>query len=188
MKPLEEYFASLRVLLQLVPLPVVAEMIDALHAARMRAARVYVIGSNGSAATVAHFAGDLAETTEVPGRPSFKVVALTDKVLPAGGLEDRGRGGPLLADRLASLVSTGDVVIAISGRGEAPEVVDAATRARDAGAVAIAMTGFAGGKLVGVAAHALVVPTARREQIEDVHLAVQHAICRMLLEKAEAGA
>lgn len=184
MKPLEKYFASLRVLLQLVPFPALEEIVETLETARRSNARVFVIGSHGNANTVTHVAHDLVETTSAGNAPGFRVVALVDRDSPLEpGTGDRNVE-PSLADRLGALIGPDDVVIAIAGRGETLTMVDAVDVASEAGATPIAMTGFAGGQLIDLAALTLVVPTARREQIEDVHLAMMHAICRMLHERA----
>jgi DNA-binding MurR/RpiR family transcriptional regulator len=86
----------------------------------------------------------------------------------------------VFAQRLAPWARPGDVLIAISGSGNSPNVLNAVSVARSAGATTIALTGFDGGKIKDVVDTCIIVPSNSMEQIEDVHLLLCHAITRCL--------
>ena len=68
------------------------------------------------------------------------------------------------------------MVIAISGSGNSPNVLNAIKLARSKRAFTIGFIGFEGGALKGLVHIAVLVPSDNMERIEDVHLAICHII------------
>lgn len=172
-----EYCRQLADTLAAIPYAALAEAGEELLDCRRRGATIFILGNGGSAATASHFACDLAKGTRFQGRPSFRVVPLTDNVplLTAWGNDtsyDR-----VFAEQLAPLVRPGDIVVAISASGNSPNVVAAAESARVGGARVISLTGKTGGLLADRSDLTIRVPTASIEQIEDAHLAICHGLC-----------
>ncbi len=60
--------------------------------------------------------------------------------------------------------------------------------AREAGAFTIGLTGFEGGRLRDLVDLCLIVPSACMEQIEDLHLILQHTITTVLRRTWESTA
>ena len=83
-------------------------------------------------------------------------------------------------DQVSGLIAPDDVVVMISGSGQSPNIVQAARTARSDGAVTVGLTGGAGGPRKDFVDICLIVPSIRMEQIEDVHLALEHALCGAL--------
>ncbi|HEC35353.1 MAG TPA: SIS domain-containing protein, partial [Anaerolineae bacterium] len=80
MEGIRRYLEGVRETLALLAVERVAEVVDVLLSANYVGSVVFTAGNGGSAATASHFACDLAKGTIVPGRPRFRVVALTDNV------------------------------------------------------------------------------------------------------------
>ncbi|MCE1255017.1 MAG: phosphoheptose isomerase, partial [Anaerolineae bacterium] len=72
------------------------------------------------------------------------------------------------------------VVVAISGSGNSPNVLEGVKIAREKGMFTIGLTGYAGGKLKGAVDLPLVVPVNDMEQIEDVHMILDHVLTGLL--------
>jgi phosphoheptose isomerase len=68
------------------------------------------------------------------------------------------------------------VLIAISASGRSPNVLAATRLANRLGAMTVALTGFGGGELAPLARISLVVDAHDYGLVEDVHLAVNHAL------------
>jgi D-sedoheptulose 7-phosphate isomerase len=77
---------------------------------------------------------------------------------------------------------------AASESGNSPNVLEAVLVAREAGAFAIGLTGFEGGQLRDLVDLCLIVPSACMEQIEDLHLILQHTITTVLRRTWEGTA
>jgi D-sedoheptulose 7-phosphate isomerase len=94
----------------------------------------------------------------------------------------------LFVQQLAVLMRPGDLVVAISASGNSPNVLRAVEYANANGAATIGLTGFDGGKLKGLARHAVHVPTAKGEYgpVEDAHMVLDHLVASSLVRRVRA--
>jgi D-sedoheptulose 7-phosphate isomerase len=86
--------------------------------------------------------------------------------------------------QLASHIQPGDVVIGISTSGNSPNVINAIQLANSMQARTIGFTGFESGKLGGMVDIDLHVPSHLIEHVEDIHLVLEHLICKELRDQA----
>jgi len=148
---------------------------------------VYAFGNGGSAANASHFAAHFSEDIFPPEKRKFTVVSLVDNMprLTAKG-NDLGYEN-IFSDYLKGRVLTGDIVVAFSGSGNSPNVVEAVRLAKAEGAYVIGFTGDYkgrnGGKLAEVADLPIVVPSMSMERIEDIHSSLYHAAKEELRRK-----
>src|SRR5262249_11249821 len=89
-------------------------------------------------------------------------------------------------EQARTMMRPGDVLVAISGSGNSPNVLRACDYARSLGCPVIGLVGFSGGALRERADVALLVPGRTIEQAEDGHLILNHAVCTAI--KALDGA
>jgi D-sedoheptulose 7-phosphate isomerase len=144
---------------------------------------VFIFGNGGSAATASHFACDLSKgaTTRIPAAAKkFRVIALTENTSLITAWANDSNYEDIFAEQLRNLLAPDDVVLAISGSGNSPNVLKALELALCAGAHTIGLTGFRGGKMKPLCRTCLVVPCENMEVIEDVHLAACHAVSTVI--------
>jgi len=156
--------------------------------ARAEGRTIFILGNGGSAATASHLANDLNKGAAVAGRPRFRALALTDNVPLITAWANDTHYGNVFVEQLANFFEPGDVVVAISGSGNSPNVLAAVTWAARRGAVTIGFTGGDGGQLRHLVECPVVVPSSRMEQIEDMHLILCHALCVSLRDRIAAEA
>ncbi|MGH2537719.1 MAG: D-sedoheptulose-7-phosphate isomerase [Candidatus Promineifilaceae bacterium] len=189
MEGVTQYINTLKGTLDALPVAAIRKVILRLYEARQNNQKVFIMGNGGSASTASHFVCDLAKNTRQAGRPDFRVIGLTDNIaLLTAYANDEGYEN-VFAQQLASLVQAGDVVIGISTSGRSPNVLRAIEVARQAQATAIGFTGFDGGPLRSLVDLEIHVPSDVIEQVEDVHLMLEHLICLTLrnLIQEQAG-
>jgi D-sedoheptulose 7-phosphate isomerase len=186
MNYIQSHLAELQGVLDRLPLSEIDQTVRLLHEARRSRRQVFIMGNGGSASTASHFVCDLAKNTRVRGWPSFRVIGLSDNVpLLTAYANDEGYE-QVFAAQLTNLLQRGDIVIAISASGNSPNVVRAIEAANAEGATTIGWTGFTGGRLGSLVHLHLHVPSSRIELVEDLHLVLEHLVCRALRERAEA--
>ena len=183
MESIRRYLDEVRDTLDLLPLERIQEVVDLLLSANYAGSTVFIMGNGGSAATASHFACDLAKGTITPGRPRFRVVALTDNVPLMTAWSNDVSYDNVFADQLSGLMRQADVVVAFSGSGNSPNVLQAVEVARRMEGVTIGFSGFAGGRLSTLVDLPVVVPCDCMEQIEDVHVVLCHLVCTVLRER-----
>lgn len=171
-----------------VDLKTVEQAVNVLEEAYRLGRSVYVIGNGGSAANASHLAEDLSmgAMPDLEGK-RFRVLSLTDNVPFITALaNDRGYER-VFELQLRQFAQQGDVLIAISGSGNSPNVLRAATYARSVGMTVIALTGFDGGRLASMADVHVHVPHPNMCQSEAVHGILMHMITDMLRGRLMSG-
>ena len=180
MNSLQDYFANEIELMRQLDLGRVEKIIAALEHARAEGQRVFVFGNGGSAATASHFACDLGKGTIQPNLPRFKVLCLNDNVPTLTAYANDTGYENIFSEPLITHSQRGDTAIAFSASGNSPNVVKAMQAARTRGLVTIGLTGFDGGKLQNLVDLHVNVPSKSYGIVEDLHLAICHAVCEML--------
>lgn len=179
---IESYFEETKATLERLDRAAIAQAIDLLHEARLNDRQVFVMGNGGSASTASHVVCDLGKNTRHDHWPQFRVFGLTDNMALFSAYSNDEGYENVFALQLAPLIRAADVVIAISTSGKSPNVLRAVELARERGAQVIGMTGFDGGRLAELSDVHLHVPSRFIEQVEDIHLMLEHLIVKALRE------
>lgn len=153
---------------------------DLVFAAWERGRFVFIFGNGGSGTTASHMAEDLGKSTLRPedlkneSKQRLKVLSLTDN---AGWIMAVGNDlayDQIFVQQLMNYGGPGDLVIAISGSGNSPNVLHAVDWANRHGLVTFGLTGYRGGKLKTMQQHGLHVELDDMGMVESIHLAVFH--------------
>ena len=132
-------------------------------------------------------ASDLNKGANRKDAPRFKAVALTDNIPAMLAWANDASYDDIFVEQLRNHLEKGDMVIGISGSGNSPNVLKALHYANDQGAVTVGLTGFDGGKIAQLAKRVYVVPNHCMQQIEDVHLVIEHMISLILRDSPECA-
>jgi D-sedoheptulose 7-phosphate isomerase len=141
---------------------------------------VFIIGNGGSGTTASHMAEDLGKSTLRPAdlndesKKRLKVLSLTDNtgwLLAVGN--DCGYD-QVFIQQLMNYGSAGDLLIAISGSGNSPNILKAVEWANRHGLTTYGLTGYGGGKLKDMVQHGLHVALDDMGMVESIHLCIFH--------------
>lgn len=161
-----------------VDLESVRQLVDRLQIAYDRGQRVFIFGNGGSAACASHFAEDLAKgvlpSMSVSRR--LRVQSLADPMPFLTALGNDCGYESVFREQLITHASPGDVVIAISGSGNSPNVLEGVRWAKENGLFTSALTGFGGGKLKPMVDLCVHAPVDDMEVAENIHLIVVHLV------------
>ena len=143
---------------------------------------VFICGNGGSGSNSSHFCEDLGKSSLDPANftkdsaKRLKVLSLTDHtpyILAWGNDEGFGR---IFVEQLKNLASPQDVLIAISGSGNSPNILNAVEWANRHKLLTFGVTGFDGGQLRDVANENVHVPLDDMGMVESIHLILFHWI------------
>ncbi len=164
--------------LQRIDIAAVKTLVDKLHEAYEHGTRVFICGNGGSAATASHFAEDLAKgilkSMDEPKR--LRVLSLTDSVPFISALGNDCGFETVFREQLITNASPGDVLIAISGSGNSPNILSAVKWAKDNGLFVCGMTGFNGGKLKSSVDLSIHCGVLDMEIAENAHMIAVHLV------------
>jgi len=177
---IDSYIYDLKSNLDQLSLAQIRRVITLLHSARLDNQQVFILGNGGSASTASHFVCDLGKNTRRADWPNFRVFGLTDNMpIFSAYANDEGYEN-VFALQLASYVRSNDIVIGISTSGNSPNVINAIELAREMGAKTVGLTGFDGGRLRSLVDFEIHVNSDCIEYVEDIHLMLEHLICKAL--------
>lgn len=172
----DRYRAELLDTIRTIDVEKVGRAIELFKEAREHNRHIFVCGNGGSAATASHFACDVVKGASC-GRPSrFRIMALTDQLPTITAYANDVSYDCVFEEQLRNFAEPGDVVMAISGSGNSPNVIRALEYARETGCRTIALTGRDGGRLGPLAELNIQVPVQHMGRIEDAHMIVCHMI------------
>jgi D-sedoheptulose 7-phosphate isomerase len=179
---IDQYLTELAATLAVTPREPLVAFERTLWETYERDGTIIVCGNGGSAASASHFACDLAKWTICAGKRRVRAIALTDNVAVMSAWSNDTAYERVFVEQLQTHFRPGDTLVAISGSGNSPNVLRAVEWANDQDATTIGMAGFDGGALARMARLALVVPNHSMPQVEDVHMALCHALAVSLGE------
>jgi len=176
----QAYVARLRAELDRVDRSALQKWADLMYEAWKNGRFVYIFGNGGSGTTATHMAEDLGKSTlrqddlHDESRKRLKVLSLTDN---AGWIMAVGNDlayDQIFVQQLMNYGTRGDLVIAISGSGNSPNVLNAVDWANRHGLTTFGLTGYQGGKLKQIQQHGLHVDLNDMGMVESIHLCVFH--------------
>lgn len=178
-----EYIDELRAILDKLDHAMIDRFSEAIWRGYEQGRTLFIFGNGGSAALASHLATDIGKGTVGGSRARLRVISLTDNVpLMTAWANDFGYEN-IFAEQLRGLVQRGDLAFAISGSGNSKNVVLGLDAAREAGATAMVLTGFDGGRVKEMCELCLVVPSHNMQHVEDAHLCAAHAIFTAVRER-----
>ncbi len=141
---------------------------------------VFIVGNGGSGTTASHISEDLGKSTLRPAdlkdetKKRLKVLSLTDNtgwIMAVGN--DVGYD-QIFVQQLMNYGGSDDLLIAISGSGNSPNVLAAVDWANRHGLKTFGLTGYDGGKLRRMAHSGMHVPLDDMGMVESIHLCLFH--------------
>lgn len=185
----------------------IAAVYELMKSAYDNGGKLLVAGNGGSASDSEHIVGELMKgfTRRRPVDEAFSIrlmqadaelgaelAAKLQGALPAIALTGHNAlstayandvdGVYTFAQQLYGYGCEGDVFLGISTSGNSRNILAAAVTAKAKDIKAIGLTGGTGGKLKEAADCTIVVPVSETYKIQELHLPVYHALCRMLEE------
>jgi len=182
------YKADVLKAIETIDLEKVGQAIDILIQARNQDRRIFVCGNGGSASTASHFVCDMVKGASFKRDKRFRIMALTDSLPTITAYANDVTYDCVFVEQLKNFAEPGDVVMAISGSGNSPNVLQAVEYANSIGCRTIALSGRDGGKLGPMAQLNVQASNPHMGRIEDVHMIVMHMICYYFMDAEKPAA
>ncbi len=144
--------------------------------------KILCCGNGTSAANAQHFAASMINRFETE-RPGLPAIALnTDNVVLTAIANDRLHD-EIYAKQVRALGHAGDVLLAISTRGNSRDIVKAVEAAVTRDMTIVALTGYDGGELAGLLGQQDVeirIPSHRSARIQEMHMLTVNCLCDLI--------
>lgn len=166
----------------------VNQAIEWFKEARANNRHIFTCGNGGSASTASHFVCDIVKGASYNRNTRFRIMALTDSLPTLTAYSNDVGYECVFVEQLKNFAQPGDLVLAISGSGNSPNVLRAVEYANSLGCRTIGLTGRDGGKLGPLAQLNIQVAVPHMGRIEDAHMIVCHMIGYYFMDTEYADA
>ncbi|MGD8495816.1 MAG: SIS domain-containing protein [Gemmatimonadales bacterium] len=137
--------------------------------------RLLFLGNGGSAATAEHMATEYVVRFRRERRPLPAMALTAGSPLLTAAANDFGYD-QVFVRSLRAFGRSGDLLIVHSTSGRSPNCLAAVRAAHELGVRTVALTGADGGDLAALADLAIRVPAEETATIQEIHLAIEHAV------------
>ena len=179
---IENYFKEHNNLLSILDKHSIEIAIDVVKDAFDRGAKIITCGNGGSASTASHYITDWSKFVNLKTGKKFRGFCLADNLglLTAYGndlsYED------VFSGQCEAVLDEGDLLVAVSGSGNSPNIVKAIKTANKIGAITLGILGFDGGSAMKESQYTFHVPSYDMQVCEDVHLMFGHLAMKRMCD------
>ena len=174
------YFAAHTQLAQQLNFDAFQKGIDMVQAAFFGGKKIITCGNGGSASTASHYITDWNKMVNLATGKKFRGVSLCDNIGLITAYGNDLSYADVFAGQIDALMDEGDLLVAISGSGNSPNVLKAIEAARRAGGNVLGVVGYDGGKMMPMCDHSVWVDSFDMQLCEDIHLMFGHMVMKTL--------
>jgi D-sedoheptulose 7-phosphate isomerase len=175
-KGMDSYLKKEMEVIARLDLDAINAAVNAIHAAFLRDADIYIFGNGGSAAIASHFANDFNKGISWKLGRKFRMHCLSDNIATLTAIANDIHYDEVFRLQLDGVLRPSDLVIGISGSGDSPNVLNAVEYAKEVGAQTIGVTGYAGGKLKQRTDYHMDANVEDMQIAEDIFMVFDHLI------------
>jgi D-sedoheptulose 7-phosphate isomerase len=144
--------------------------------------KIITCGNGGSASTASHYITDWNKMINLATGKKFRGVSLCDNVGLITAYGNDLSYTDVFSGQLDALMDDGDLLVAVSGSGNSPNILKAIEATRKAGGKVLGVVGYDGGKMMPMCDHCVWVPSFDMQLCEDVHLMFGHMVMKTLCQ------
>ena len=176
------YASKLQDVLKVFDWSPVADLADDLLVAWKNGKQVFFCGNGGSAGNAVHLANDYIYGVAKRSGGGIRAVALSANQAVITCLANDVGYDHIYSEQLAVLANEGDLLVALSGSGNSPNILKALEKAKSMKVKSYAVLGYSGGKSKELADVAIHFPVNDMQIAEDLQLVVGHMLMQWLYE------
>jgi D-sedoheptulose 7-phosphate isomerase len=159
---------------------------SALAARLAEGGTLLVFGNGGSAADAQHVAAEFTGRYLLE-RPPLPAVALSENAAAVTAIGNDYGFDQVFARQVRAYAGNGGAAIALSTSGSSPNVLEGLRAAREAGLLAVGVTGPRGELMRELCDHLLVIPADDTPQIQEGTMLVLHTVCELVEQRLFGG-
>ena len=180
----KEYSERLTNALKQVPVEDIKIFADIVSSTHKNKGHIYLIGNGGSAGNTMHIANDFIYGASKANGSGFKITALSSNSSVITCLANDEGYSEIFKLQLSTLCEPSDIVVALSGSGNSPNILRALEWARESKVKSIAILGYNGGEAKKIADCVIHTPIDDMQISEDIQLVIFHSLMQWYCKEA----
>ena len=177
---INNYFKAHTELAARLNIPMFQAGVDLIKLKFEQGKKIITCGNGGSASTASHYITDWNKMVNLATGKKFRGISLCDNIGLITAYGNDISYDEVFAGQLKAIMDEGDLLVAISGSGNSPNVVKAVEYANSIGGDTLAVVGYDGGKVKELSKAAVWVESFDMQLCEDVHLMFGHLVMKTL--------
>ena len=179
------YLARLQKACEAIPLDKVELLANALLDAWKHKRQVFIFGNGGSAGNAIHLANDFIFGISKKFGSGLRIHALPANTSVITCLANDIGYESIFEYQLGLMSDPGDIVIALSGSGNSPNIIKALEYSTKAGLTSFAILGYSGGKSLQLAKTPIHIPVDDMQIAEDLQVIIGHMLMQHMYEQKD---
>jgi len=175
-----DYFAKLNRTIAALDLRTVDEAVALVAKAHKKGRQIITLGNGGSSLTALHFITDWNKMVYLATGKPFRGRSLVDNIGLTFAYSNDIAFEDVFVEQLKNILEKDDLVIALSGSGNSPNVIKAVEYANSHDAITLGLCGYDGGKLAQVSQYTVWVDIKDMQISEDIHSMFGHIVVQKL--------
>lgn len=180
LQTIDDYLTEKVRVIQEIPKKSLVNACNLVIEAKTNGKKIFTLGNGGSANTASHLITDWNKFGSIREKNRFYGICLCDNIGLLTAHANDSDYSKIFLQQLKSVMDFGDLVIAISGSGNSPNVCEAIEFANQNGATTLGLCGFDGGKLKEISQFVVHVNSYDMQIVEDCHLMFGHLVMKVL--------
>ncbi len=173
----QNYLNDLAGVIQKLETAPLERAIDCLRRARDNDKTIFSCGNGGSASIASEMVADINKGASYGKEKRFRMIGLSDSIATITAYANDVDYESVFVEQLKNWATEGDVLLAISGSGNSPNVLRAVEYANQVGCITIGCTTSEGGKLREISKLPLLIPSSHMGRLEDCFYMMTHVLC-----------
>jgi len=158
-------------------------VIECMREARDNQRTIFSCGNGGSASIASEMVVDINKGASYGKEKRFRMIGLSDSIATITAYANDVNYESVFVEQLKNWVQADDVLIAISGSGNSPNVLRAVEYANSVGCTTVGCTTSKGGQLREIAKLPLLVPSGHMGHLEDCFFMMTHVLCYAFMDE-----
>ena len=181
----KNYLNDLAAVIQKIDPQPLKQVIECMRVARDNNRTIFSCGNGGSASIASEMVVDLNKGASYGKEKRFRMIGLTDSIATITAYANDVDFDSVFVEQLKNWAQEGDVLIAISGSGNSPNILRAVEYANAVGCTTVGCTTSESGQLREIAKLPLLVPTGQMVHLEDCFYMMTHILCYTFIDETE---
>ena len=150
----------------------------------LRNNKIITCGNGGSASTASHYITDWNKMYNLSSGSKLRGVCLADNVGLITAYGNDLDYSSVFSGQLDAIMDEGDLLVAVSGSGNSPNIISAIDKAHSLGGSVLGVLGYDGGRAKPLCDELFHVPSWDMQICEDIHLSFGHLIMKRICKNS----
>jgi len=178
----KNYLSGVAEVIQKIDPQPLDQAVECMRLARDNGRTLFTCGNGGSASIASEMVVDINKGASYGKEKRFRMIGLSDSIATITAYANDVNYESVFVEQLKNFAQKDDVLIAISGSGNSPNILRAVEYANSVGCTTIGCTTSESGKLREISSLPLLVPSGHMGHLEDCFYMMTHVLCYAFID------